>query len=409
MDAQEVIALEHDYVLGVYGRAPFVLERGQGSTLVDTAGRAYIDCVAGIAVNALGYDDPGIKQAMNDALAHGLLHVSNLYHTEPHARLAELLCTTSFADKVHFCNSGAEANEGAFKFARRYGRATGGADKVEILAFTNAFHGRTMGALAATPRPKYQDPFQPLMPGVRFATFNDLDDARAHMDEQVCAIIVEPIQGEGGVYAATPKFLAGLRRLADEYGALLVYDEIQCGVGRTGSLWAHQGYCTRETTGCTCTGACQFEPDIMTAAKPLAGGLPIGAILVRQKVAEVMQKGDHGSTFAGGPLVTTVAHHVMERIADPAFLQAVAAKGDLLRERLEELNSPHVREVRGKGLMVGVELDIEAAAVVNKGYDAGLILVNAGPNVLRLVPPLVISEEEIGQMTDRLASILHSL
>lgn len=408
MNAQEVIDLEQSHVLGVYGRAPFVLDRGEGSTLYDTDGRAYLDCVAGIAVNALGYNDAGVAQAMGEALANGLLHVSNLYHTEPHARLAGLLCDTSFADKVHFCNSGAEANEGAFKFARRYGRAHGDEEKVGILAFTNAFHGRTMGALAATPRPKYQDPFKPLMPGVRFAEFNDLESARAQMDDRVCAIIVEPIQGEGGIHAAAPVFLAGLRSLADEYNALLIYDEVQCGVGRTGSLWAHQGYCTKEI-GCDCTNGCQFEPDILTAAKPLAAGLPIGAVLMRQRVADVIQKGDHGSTFAGGPLVTKVAHHVVGRVAQPAFLAEVEVKGKLLRDLLEEINSPHILEIRGKGLMLGVELDIEAAAVVSRGYEEGLILVNAGPNVLRLVPPLVITEAEIHTVVERLTRTLHAL
>ncbi len=405
MNAQEVIQLEQQHVLGVYARAPFVLERGEGSTLYDTEGRAYLDCVAGIAVNALGYNDPGVMQAMQEAMATGLLHVSNLYHTAPHARLAALLCETSFADKVHFCNSGAEANEGAFKFARRYGRAHGGEEKVEILAFTNAFHGRTMGALAATPRPKYQDPFKPLMPGVRFAEFNDLESARRQMDERVCAIIVEPVQGEGGVHPATPEFLAGLRALADAYDALLIYDEVQCGVGRTGSLWAYQGYC-KQGNGAIDEKGCAFEPDILTAAKPLAGGLPIGAILMRQRVAEVMQKGDHGSTFAGGPLVTHVAHHVVSRISQPNFLAAVEAKGKLLRDLIEEINSPHIREVRGKGLMIGVELDIEAAEVIQRGYKEGLILVNAGTNVLRLVPPLVITEAEIHEVVERLTRAL---
>jgi len=303
---------------------------------------------------------------------------------------------------VHFCNSGAEANEGAFKFARRYGRAHGDDDKVEILAFTNAFHGRTMGALAATPRPKYQDPFKPLMPGVRFAAFNNVESARAQMDAAVCAIIVEPIQGEGGIHAATPDFLAGLRALADEYDALLIYDEVQCGVGRTGTLWAHQGYCTEADD-------CLFAPDILTAAKPLAAGLPIGAILMRQRVADTIQKGDHGSTFAGGPLMTSVAHHVVSRVAQPAFLAEVQAKGKLLHDLLEEINSPHIVELRGKGLLVGVELDVEAADVVARGYDEGLILVNAGPTVLRLAPPLVITEAEIHEVVARLTRILHAL
>ncbi len=418
MNAQEIVAREQAYVLGVYGRAPFVLASGQGSTLYDSEGKAYIDCVAGIAVNALGYGDAGIQTAMNEALASGLLHVSNLYHTAPHAELAQLLCETSFADKVHFCNSGAEANEGAIKFARRYGRQSRqggkagsepGSEKVNILAFENAFHGRTMGSLAATPRPKYQEPFLPLMPGVRFATFNDLASARSRMDDSICAILVEPIQGEGGIHVATPAFLAGLRALADEYDALLIYDEVQCGVGRTGYLWAHQGYCDRFCDGENCTaGHCRFEPDILTAAKPLAGGLPIGAILLRQKVADVMQKGDHGSTFAGGPYITHVAKHVVARVAQPSFLAAVRAKGELLRELIEEINSPHILAVRGKGLMVGVELDIDAAAVVNNGYHEGVLMVSAGPNVLRLLPPLVISEDEIQQVVVRLARALQT-
>ena len=210
--------------------------------------------MAGIAVNALGYDDAGIEQAMSEAMASGLLHVSNLYHTAPHAALAQLLCETSFADKVHFCNSGAEANEGRDQVCTPLWRdAMGSEDKVNILAFTNAFHGRTMGSLAATPRPKYQDPFKPLMPGVRFAEFNDLESARAQMDDSVCAIMVEPIQGEGGIHVATPEFLEGLRALADEFDALLIYDEVQCGVGRTGYLWAHQGYCDRYCDESNCS------------------------------------------------------------------------------------------------------------------------------------------------------------
>ncbi len=395
MNTQEIIDLEHDNVLQVYGRPAFVLERGEGCTLYDAEGNAYLDCVAGIAVNALGYDDPGVNQAMQEAGATGMLHVSNLYHTGPNARLAALLCETSFADKVHFSLTGADANEGAFKFARRYAREKGNEEKYHILAFSNAFHGRLFGSLAATPRPKYQDPFKPLMPGVRFAEFNDLESARAQMDENVCAIIVEPVQGEGGIYPATQEFLEGLRALADEYDALLIFDEVQCGVGRTGHLWAYQGY--------------GVEPDILTAAKPLAGGLPIGAILMRQKVADAMHPGDHASTFAGNPFTTHVAHHVVGRIADPGFLADVKAKGDLLVDLLEELNSPHILEVRGEGLMVGVQMDIEAAQIMTKAYDRGLLVLIAGPNVLRFVPPLVISEEEIKQAVAIVGEILQEL
>jgi acetylornithine/succinyldiaminopimelate/putrescine aminotransferase len=256
------------------------------------------------------------------------------------------------------------------------------------------------GALAATPRPKYQDPFKPLMPGVRFAEFNDLASARAQMDASVCAIIVEPVQGEGGIYIATPEFLSGLRSLADEFDALLIFDEVQCGVGRTGHLWAYQGYGGNGHV---------IEPDILTAAKPLAGGLPIGAILVKQKVADAMHKGDHGSTFAGGLVVTHVAHHVVSRINKSEFLASVQAKGKLLKELLDELNSPHIKEVRVRGLMAGVEMDIDVTPVVNKGYERGLLLVSAGANVLRLVPPLVISEEEIKHAVATIDEILKEL
>lgn len=395
MDKQEIIGLEQHYVLGVYSRPPFVIERGQGSTLYDSEGNAYLDCVAGIAVNALGYDDPGITRAVQEAMSSGVLHASNLYHTAPHARLAKLLCDTSFADKVHFSLTGADANEGAFKFARRYAREHGYADKYHILAFSNAFHGRLFGSLAATPRPKYQEPFQPLMPGVRFAEFNNLESARAQMDEGVCAIIVEPVQGEGGVYPATQEFLQGLRDLADQYDALLIFDEVQCGMGRIGHLWAYQGY--------------GVEPDILTSAKPLAGGLPIGAILMRQKVADVMHKGDHASTFAGGPVTTHVAEYVVKRVADPKFLADVEHKGKLLKDLLEEINSPHIVEIRGKGLLVGMELDIDTGPIVAEGYKHGLILVNAGPNVLRFVPPLIISDDEIKQVVSKVDAILQGM
>lgn len=395
INTQEVIQNEENYVLGVYSRPPFVLARGQGSTVYDSEGRAYLDCVAGIAVNVLGYGDPGVNQAIAEAAQSGLLHVSNLYHTEPHARLAKQLCETSFADKVHFSLTGADANEGAFKFARRYAREHGHEDKFEILAFSNAFHGRLFGSLAATPREKYQQPFLPLMPGVRFAEFNDLASAQAAMSEKVCAIIVEPVQGEGGVYPASQEFLQGLRDLADQHDALLIFDEVQCGLGRTGTLWAHQGY--------------GIEPDILTVAKPLAAGLPIGAILMRQKVADAMHKGDHASTFAGNPFTTHVANYVVGKVRQPEFLADVQEKGTYLMELLSELNSPHVVEIRGKGLIVGVELDIEAGPIVSKGYERGILLVSAGANVVRFVPPLTITREELATAASILGDILREM
>ncbi|MBE2231900.1 MAG: aspartate aminotransferase family protein, partial [Anaerolinea sp.] len=264
--------------------------------------------------------------------------------------------------------------------------------KYHIVAFSGGFHGRLFGSLAATDRPKYQQPFEPLMPGVRFAAFNDLASAAAAIDDDVCAVIVEPIQGEGGVHPATPEFLAGLRALCDRHDALLIFDEVQCGLGRSGALWAYQGY------GVT--------PDMLTAAKPLAGGLPMGAVLMTQAVADAIHPFDHASTFAGGPLVSAVAAALVQKISQPAFLQAVHANGDYLRQRLAELNSPHILDVRGVGLLAGLELDIPAAEVVSAGYRQGLLLVGAGPNVLRLAPPLIIDRDEIDLVVERLRSIL---
>lgn len=390
----EIIALEQHYVVGTYARPPFVLDRGQGCWVYDTDGNGYLDCVAGIAVNAFGHADGGLAAVLAEQ-AGKLWHVSNLYHTAPHARLAQMLCESSFADKVFFTNSGAEANEGAFKFARKWAREHFRPDKHAIVAFTGAFHGRTFGALAATPREKYQAAFRPLLPGVRIAPFNDLEGTAAAMGDDVCAVIVEPIQGEGGIHPATPEFLAGLRDLCDRHNALLIFDEVQCGLGRTGTLWAHQ--------------AAGVTPDILTAAKPLAGGLPMGAILVTQRVAEVMHPGDHGSTFAGGPLVAAVAEVVLDRVNRPEFLADVAARGAYLKERLEELNSPHITAVRGRGLMIGADLDISATDVVNASYRHGLLLVNAGPNTLRFVPPLIISREEIDLVIERLRAVLMTL
>ena len=394
MTTNEIIDLEQHYVIGTYARAPFVLDHGHGCWVYDADGKSYLDCMAGIAVNALGHADPELAAVLAEQ-ASKLWHVSNLYHSAPQARLAQKLCETSFADRVFFCNSGAEANEAALKFSRKWAHDAFGPEKHAIVAFTNAFHGRTFGALAVTPREKYQAPFRPLLPGVRIAPFNDLAGAEAVMGDDVCAVIVEPVQGEGGVYPAEPEFLAGLRVLCDRHHALLIFDEIQCGLGRTGNLWAYQGF------GVT--------PDLLTAAKPLAGGLPMGAALMTQTVADVMHPGDHGSTFAAGPLVAAVAEAVLARVSAPAFLADVAAKGAYLRERLEEINSPHITRVRGVGLMLGADLDIPAADVVNAGYRHGLLLVNAGPDVLRLVPPLVISREEIDLLVERLSAVFREL
>jgi acetylornithine/N-succinyldiaminopimelate aminotransferase len=378
------IDLDQEYILQTYKRPPFVLSHGEGVTLYDTDGNAYLDFVAGIAVNALGYADPELTQTIQQS-ATGLIHTSNLYHTAPQAELAAMLCKKSFADRVFFSNSGAEANEGAVKIARKVAYDKGLTDKTEVVCFTHAFHGRTMGALALTPKDKYQKPFKPLMPGAVVAEYNDIESAKAAINEKTAAVIIEPVQGEGGIYTATPEFLRALRDLCDQFGAVLIFDEIQCGMGRTGTLWAH------EQSGVT--------PDIMTLAKPLAGGLT-------QAVANVMHPGDHGSTFAGGALVTSVAKMVLERVSQPEFLEHVKEVGEYLSDRLSEINSPLIKEVRGRGLMVGVELTIDVSQLVNDGYKNGLLLVNAGEKVLRFVPPLILEKQHVDILVEKLTSML---
>jgi predicted acetylornithine/succinylornithine family transaminase len=393
INTQEIIALEKKYVLQTYKRPELVLERGEGVWLYDAAGRQYLDAGAGIAVTTLGHTNQAIIEAIRQA-AEGLIHTSNLYHTAPQALLARDLCEASFAERVFFCNSGTEANEGAIKFARKYARFKGHTDKTGIVAFSGSFHGRTMGALAVTATAKYRTPFEPLIGDVAFASFNDLDRARQAITDHTCAVIVEPVQGEGGVTPAEPEFLAGLRERCDEVGALLIFDEVQCGLGRTGLLWAYQHY--------------HITPDLMTLAKPLAGGLPMGAILLTQGAAAAIEVGDHGSTFAAGPLVCTVARTVLQQINQPQFLAEVRAKGDHLAAKLRDIvaGSPLLTGMRGKGLMWGLLSAIPAAEIVAEARRHGLIILVAGEKVVRLLPPLTISWDEIDVLAERLAVTL---
>ena len=373
-------------LLGVYKRAPMEIVRGEGVRLYDAEGKAYIDFTAGIGVNALGYADAGVQGALRDA-AEGLLHVSNLFRTAPGERLAARLVELSFADQVFFCNSGAEANEGAFKFARRWARSLpdGNSAKHEILALRGSFHGRLMGTLAATDRANYRAPFRPLAGGIRIVE-RDINDLAVAMDpETVAAVIVEPIQGESGVRVIDAAFLRDLRALADERKAALIFDEIQCGLSRTGYVFAHQ--------------ASGITPDILTLAKPLAGGLPMGAILMTDEIAKTMQPGDHGSTFGGGPFVATVALHVLERLADPKLGAHVRSLGEWLGRELEEMTerTGAIRAVRGRGLMWGIDVGEPASEVIARARSQGLLLVSAGEYTVRLLPPLIISREDLAQ------------
>ncbi|MBI3913430.1 MAG: aspartate aminotransferase family protein, partial [Chloroflexi bacterium] len=351
----------------------------------------YLDCAAGIAVNALGYSDPLTIQAIQDA-ATGLIHTSNLFFSAPQVELAQALVEKSFADRVFFANTGTEANETAIKFARKYHKERGAANRTNFIAFHGSFHGRTMGSLALTDSEKYQAPFRPLMPGVTMVPFNDLDAARAAMNSDVAAIIVEPVQGEGGVHRATNEFLRGLRTLCDERGALLIFDEIQCGMGRTGKLWGYEH--------------ASVAPDMMTLAKPLAGGVPIGAALVTEAVASALHPGEHGTTFGGNPFATAVALKVFNHISDEKFLAHVRESGAYLMERLSEINSPHIKEVRGRGLMIGVELDMDAKPVLEKGYANGLLLITAREKTVRFVPPLILEKKHVDEIAEKFGKIL---
>ena len=399
MEAAELIAAEAQYLVGTYVRPPVLFTHGEGAYLYDSQGQRYLDFTAGIAVNALGHGDPEWVAAVREQ-AGLLTHVSNLYHTGPHVALARRLASYSFADRVFFCNSGSEANETALKFARKVARVAAGNtgedfDKTKIVAFSASFHGRTMGALSTTFKAKYRAPFEPLVAGVTFAPFNDVRAAQEAVDDDTCAVIVEPIQGEGGVNPATPQFLRELRALCDQHDALLIFDEVQCGLGRSGTLWAHEAY--------------GITPDIMTLAKPLAGGLPIGATLVTDAVAAAIGPGDHGSTFAAGPLVCRAAAVVFDRVSQPAFLEAVRAKSLHLQARLHALESDHILAIRGRGLLLGVALDVPAAQVIGAARERGLLVINAGEDVLRLCPPLIITRAQIDDAVDILAECLAGL
>lgn len=371
-------------MLGVYKLPDLVLARGEGCELVDEDGNRYLDFTAGIGVNALGYGSPVIRNAIVAALDSGIIHTSNLFRTRPAEELAELLVSLTFPGQVFFCNSGGEAGEASFKFARRWSRGVGGDAKVEVVSFHGGFHGRLFGTLAATDRPDYRAPFEPLMPGVHFAHVGDIDAVRRLVSrERTAAVVIEPIQGEGGVRPIPTAFLQELRALCTERDVALILDEIQCGVGRTGQLFAFQ------EAGIT--------PDILTVAKPLGGGLPIGAAVVAPHIAAAMKPGDHGTTFGGGPFVASVAKVVLETIAEPAFLAGVAEKGQYFARGLQDLASRHDRvlAVRGRGLMRGVQVDGPVADLVSAARTEGLFVVGAGADVIRLLPPLVVSKDEI--------------
>jgi acetylornithine/N-succinyldiaminopimelate aminotransferase len=382
-------------LLGVYKRAPMKLVGGEGVELIDDAGKRYLDFVSGIGVNALGYGDKGLEGAITGALSSGLIHASNLYRTDPGEELAKDLTRLSFASKVFFCNSGAEANEAAFKFARKWARSTGNSAKTGIVALRGGFHGRLFASLAATDRPSYRAPFRPLAGGISICE-RDLTELSAVLDEETtAAVIVEPVQGEGGVRVLDNSFLASLRDMTREKNIALIFDEIQCGLGRTGYLFAYE--------------RANVVPDMVTLAKPLAGGLPMGAVLMTEEIGAEMKAGEHGTTFGGGPLVASVARHVLSRISNPAFLAAVRENGEWLREKLGDLaeQSAKIRAVRGAGMMWGIDVVEPAADVVRRAWENGLLTLTAGDHTVRLLPPLVMRRADLERGVQRLMAAIN--
>jgi predicted acetylornithine/succinylornithine family transaminase len=381
-----------DAVLHTYKRGPVEMARGEGVFLIDADGNRYLDFVSGIAVNALGYGDPGLIATMQSA-AQGLLHTSNLYWTAPGARLAQAFVDRSFADKVFFCNSGAEANEGAFKFARRWARTFGDA-KRDIIALRGSFHGRLFASLAATDRPGYRMPFRPLAGGVGIVE-RDLGALERAIDaDTTAALILEPVQGEGGVRVLDAEFVQAVRALTRERNVALIFDEVQCGLGRTGRLFAY------ERLG--------VEPDLLTLAKPVAAGLPMGVVLLNAAVAAAIQPGDHGTTFGGGPFVATVAEYVLERLGDPSLLASVAEHGSWFGAQLRDVarRTGRIRGVRGVGYMWGIDVMGTAAHVVSEAQAAGLLVCSAGEYTVRLLPPLVATRDELAQGLHILEQVL---
>ena len=380
MDTRELLEWAAKYHTPNYARAPICLVRGDGARVWDSDGKEYLDFGAGIAVASLGHCHPRVTGAIREAAAT-LLHVSNLYHTAPQIHLAKLLCEHSFADRVFFCNSGAEANEAALKLVRKYAKERYASDRYEVIATRNAFHGRTFATVTATGQEKYQHGFEPLVPGFKHVPYNDLRAMERAIDSRTAALIVEPIQGEGGVIVPDDDYLPGLRKLCDASGALLILDEVQTGVGRTGTLWAY------EHSG--------IEPDVMTLAKALANGVPVGAMLTREEVARALGPGTHGSTFGGTPFVTSVALATLQTVLGEKIPERAARMGRRLMDGLRRLAQGPVgiREVRGRGLLIGVELDRPVSPILDACRNAGLLVLSAGENVLRLVPPLIIEED----------------
>ena len=392
MTNQEIKTLGEKYVMNTYGRYPVALVRGEGTLVWDADGKEYLDFLGGIAVNALGHCAPEVTGALKEQ-ADTLIHCSNLYWIEPQVQLARLLCENSVFDKVFFCNSGAEANEGAIKLARKYSELKYGPGRHTVLTMDNSFHGRTLATLTATGQPKFHKHFHPLPEGFSYAPFNDTAAFEEALTDDVCAVLLEPVQGEGGVFAADADFLSRVQELCRKKDILLILDEVQTGMGRTGHLFGYEAY--------------GLTPDLMTLAKGLGGGVPIGAFLATEAVARAFSPGDHGSTFGGNPLNTRVGQAVLETMTAPGFLEGVREASSYFRRGLNVLKEKYsfIREIRGLGLMVGLDLTFPGAELTRQGFEEGLLFNCTNNTTLRFLPPLTISREEM----DRALAILDSL
>lgn len=386
MNMNEQMKESEESILHTYNRFPVVFEKGQGCYLYDSEGKEYLDFAAGIAVNSLGYHYPGYDEALKDQIDK-LMHISNLYYNEPIIEAGAKLVKASKMSKAFFTNSGTEAIEGALKAAKKYAYVRDGHADHEIIAMNHSFHGRTMGALSVTGNPHYREAFEPMIGNIKFADFNDFESVKAAVTDKTCAIIFETVQGEGGIYPATEEFLKQVRTLCDERDILLILDEIQCGMGRTGSMYAWQRY--------------GVKPDIMTSAKAIGCGVPVGAFMMTEKVAaHSLTSGDHGTTYGGNPLACTAISKVIDLFEEQNILANVNETGAYLYDKLEELAAKYdvIKAHRGVGFMQGLEFSEPVGAVINKAMAKGLLLINAGTNVIRFIPPLIASKKDVDDM-----------
>lgn len=396
MRLNEIIEMDKQYYMNTFNRAPVCFERGEGMYLWDINGKKYTDLLAGIAVSSLGHSHPALVRAITEQ-ASKLIHCSNLYYIEYQAKLAKLIVENSCADKVFFANSGAEANEGAIKLARLYFKKKGFPEKIEIITLEKSFHGRTLATIAATGQEKYQKKYSPLTPKFLSVPINDLEALEKAITPYTCAVMLEPIQGEGGVNPTTVEYIRGVRELCDRKEILLIFDEVQCGLGRTGKLFGYQHY--------------GVEPDIFTLAKGLAGGFPIGALCAKDFVASAFEPGDHGSTFGGNPLACSAGYAVLSTILNEKLCENSERMGQYLKDRLNRLKeeTDMILEIRGKGLMIGIQLSKPVAKAVNaKCLEQGFLVGNLGDSIIRLLPPLIIRKEDIDAFIPVFRSILMS-